>query len=200
MDHDSTDPWLWLEDVDSDEALAWVRERNAETERELTALPGYAALRARLKTILDSRDRIPYVGHHDGRYYNFWRDADHERGIWRRTTLDEYRKPAPAWETVLDLDALARHCLTPAECRDLAALPADARPLALLARWTRKEACLKALGTGLQIEPSSFGVGADAAQEEVGLMTIWGQRVVLVQAVEPAPGWIGAVARVKVGH
>lgn len=99
-----------------------------------------------------------------------------------------------------DLDALARHCLTPAECRDLAALPADARPLALLARWTRKEACLKALGTGLQIEPSSFAVGADAAQEEVGLMTIWGQRIVLVQAVEPAPGWIGAVARVKVGH
>jgi prolyl oligopeptidase len=102
------DPWLWLEDIDSDRALGWVAERNAETERELTALPGYAALRARLKTILDSRDRIPYVGHHDGRFYNFWRDADHERGIWRRTTLEEYRKPAPAWETVLDLDALAR--------------------------------------------------------------------------------------------
>jgi prolyl oligopeptidase len=108
MDDDGADPWLWLEDVDSDEALAWVRERNAETERELSFLPGYAALRARLKTILDARDRIPYVGHHDGRYYNFWRDADHERGIWRRTTLDEYRKPAPDWETVLDLDALAR--------------------------------------------------------------------------------------------
>jgi prolyl oligopeptidase len=102
------DPWLWLEDVDSDAALGWVAERNAETERELTALPGYAPLRARLKTILDSRDRIPYVGHHAGRFYNFWRDADHERGIWRRTTLDEYRQPAPAWETVLDLDALAR--------------------------------------------------------------------------------------------
>ena len=27
--------------------------------------------------------------------------------MWRRTTLDEYRKPAPHWETVLDLDALA---------------------------------------------------------------------------------------------
>jgi prolyl oligopeptidase len=107
-DRSEDDPWLWLEDVDSERALGWVRERNADTERELTALPGYAALRARLKTILDARDRIPYVGHHDGRFYNFWRDADHERGIWRRTTLDEYRKPQPAWETVLDLDALAR--------------------------------------------------------------------------------------------
>jgi prolyl oligopeptidase len=106
--NDNSDPWLWLEDVDSDRALGWVRERNTESERELTALPGYADLRARLKTILDSRDRIPYIGHHAGRFYNFWRDADHERGIWRRTTLDEYRKPLPAWETVLDLDALAR--------------------------------------------------------------------------------------------
>ncbi|MFJ1468362.1 prolyl oligopeptidase family serine peptidase [Massilia orientalis] len=107
-DNGHFDPWLWLEDVDSGRALGWVAERNAETERELTALPGYAALRTRLKTILDARDRIPYAGHHDGRFYNFWRDADHERGIWRRTTLAEYRKPAPAWETVLDLDALAR--------------------------------------------------------------------------------------------
>ena len=106
--NDNRDPWLWLEDVDWDRALNWVRARNAESERELTALPGYAPLRARLKTILDARDRIPYVGHHDGRYYNFWRDADHERGLWRRATLAEYRKPAPAWETVLDLDALAR--------------------------------------------------------------------------------------------
>jgi prolyl oligopeptidase len=107
-DNEHLDPWLWLEDVDSDRALGWVAERNTETERELTVLPGYAALRTRLKTILDSRDRIPYAGHHDGRFYNFWRDADHERGVWRRTTLDDYRKPDPAWETVLDLDALAR--------------------------------------------------------------------------------------------
>jgi prolyl oligopeptidase len=106
--HDDPDAWLWLEDIDSDRALGWVRDRNAESERELGALPGYADLRARLGTILDSRDRIPYVGHHGGRFYNFWRDAGHERGIWRRTTLDEYRKPLPAWETVLDLDALAR--------------------------------------------------------------------------------------------
>jgi len=106
--NDQHDPWLWLEDVDSTQALDWVRARNAESEAALTALPGYAPLRARLKTILDSRERIPYAGHHNGLFYNFWRDADHERGIWRRTTLDEYRKAEPAWETVLDLDALAR--------------------------------------------------------------------------------------------
>jgi prolyl oligopeptidase len=102
------DPYLWLEDVDSERALGWVGERNAETEAELTAAPGYAQLRTRLKTILDSKDRIPYVSLYEGRCYNFWRDAGHERGVWRRTTMDEYRKGAPQWETVLDLDRLAR--------------------------------------------------------------------------------------------
>jgi len=106
QDHD--DPNLWLEEVASDEALAWVRERNAESEQELTARPGYTALRTRLKTILDSKERIPYVGRHNGLFYNFWRDAEHPRGIWRRTTLDSYRDPEPQWETVLDLDQLAR--------------------------------------------------------------------------------------------
>lgn len=102
------DPYLWLEEIDGERARAWVAERNAAAEAELEGRPGFAPLRARLKAILDSSEKIPYVGVHDGLCYNFWRDADHARGIWRRTTLDEYRKPAPQWETVLDLDALAR--------------------------------------------------------------------------------------------
>ncbi|ALK97815.1 prolyl oligopeptidase [Massilia sp. WF1] len=102
------DPYLWLEEVDSERALGWVAGHNAGAEAELTAAPGYAPLRTRLKDILDSKDRIPYVGRHGGWFYNFWRDADHPRGLWRRTTLDEYRKPAPQWQTVLDLDRLAR--------------------------------------------------------------------------------------------
>jgi len=102
------DNHLWLEEVASDRALGWVGERNADSERALTARPEYAALRTRLKAILDSKERIPYASRHAGLFYNFWRDADHPRGLWRRTTLEEYRKPEPAWETVLDLDALAR--------------------------------------------------------------------------------------------
>lgn len=102
------DPWLWLEQIDTDEARAWVDARNAATEAELEADPRFAPLRARLKSILDSSDKIPYVGVHGGWCYNFWRDAVHVRGVWRRTSLTEYRKPTPQWETVLDLDALAR--------------------------------------------------------------------------------------------
>lgn len=102
------DPYRWLEDVTGERALAWVREHNAQAEKEFGADPRYEPLRKQLVAILDSNERIPYVTRMGEHYYNFWRDADHPRGVWRRTTLDEYRKRAPAWEEVFDLDALAR--------------------------------------------------------------------------------------------
>jgi prolyl oligopeptidase len=103
-----SDPYLWLEDVGSDRALDWARGQNEVTRRELESDPAFPALRDRIQAILDSRDRIPHVTKHGAHYYNFWRDADHPRGLWRRTSLAEFRRPQPAWETVLDLDALAR--------------------------------------------------------------------------------------------
>jgi prolyl oligopeptidase len=102
------DQYRWLEDVGGERALDWVRAHNAVAEGELGAGPGYAGLRARLKAILDSKERIPYASLHAGQLYNFWRDAEHPRGVWRRTTLEQYRTVSPAWETVLDLDRLAR--------------------------------------------------------------------------------------------
>jgi prolyl oligopeptidase len=104
---DGQDRFGWLEDVSGRRSMAWVEAHNAATEKELAAGPEYATLRTRLKTILDSKERIPYVSQHAGHVYNFWRDAGHVRGIWRRTTLDEFRKRTPAWETVIDLDRLA---------------------------------------------------------------------------------------------
>jgi prolyl oligopeptidase len=102
------DPWLWLEEVQGDKALAWVRERNAETRQRLEAWPGFAETRRRILDVLDSRDRIPAIARRGGFVYNFWQDAEHPRGLWRRTTLDDYRQPQPAWDIVLDLDALGR--------------------------------------------------------------------------------------------
>ena len=106
--HAQPDPNLWLEDVAGERALGWVRERNAESERVLEDGPGFDALRAGIREVLDSRERIPDVARRGAHLYNVWKDAANPRGLWRRTTLDEYRKPAPAWETVLDLDALAK--------------------------------------------------------------------------------------------
>ncbi|NBW96166.1 MAG: S9 family peptidase, partial [Planctomycetia bacterium] len=104
---DRVDPFLWLEDVTGDRQLEWVRARNAESGRALAESKEFKGLETRLLAILDSKDRIPMVSKIGDRLYNFWRDANHPKGVWRRTTLDEYRKPEPVWETVLDLDGLA---------------------------------------------------------------------------------------------
>ena len=102
------DPYLWLEDVEGEAALDWVRGHNAATQALFEADPAFTRLRDDLLAILDSDERIPYVTRIGEHYYNLWRDARNERGLWRRTTLEEYRKPEPRWETVLDLDALAK--------------------------------------------------------------------------------------------
>ena len=100
------DPNLWLEDVTGDKPLAWVREQNARTDAELATTPGFDALQGQIEAILDSKAKIPGVEKIGEYYYNFWKDAQHQRGLWRRTTLEEYRKPEPRWETMIDLDAL----------------------------------------------------------------------------------------------
>lgn len=102
------DPYLWLENIDSDAALGWVRERNAETLGSLGATAEFAHTEHSIREVLDSSAKLPLVHKIGDFYYNFWTDAEHERGIWRRTTLEEYRTPEPAWEIVLDIDALNR--------------------------------------------------------------------------------------------
>lgn len=102
------DPYLWLEEVTADRALDWVKAQNAVSTNELQASPRFEATRKRLLSILDSKERIPGVAKHGAYYYNFWRDEKHVKGIWRRTTLEEYKKPEPQWELVLDLDKLAQ--------------------------------------------------------------------------------------------
>ena len=101
-----SDPNQWLEAVEDPKALDWVRQQNAKTEAELAATPEFRKLESELLAIYDSDARIPGVYKQGEWYYNFWRDKQNPRGLWRRTTLEEYRKPQPKWETVLDLDAL----------------------------------------------------------------------------------------------
>ncbi len=100
------DPYLWLEEVAGEKPLDWVRQQNALSTGELEARPDFEVIRQRLLKILNSKERIPHVAKHGVFYYNFWRDERNPRGLLRRTTLAEYRKASPAWETVLDVDAL----------------------------------------------------------------------------------------------
>ncbi|MEV4350083.1 prolyl oligopeptidase family serine peptidase [Actinoplanes sp. NPDC049596] len=100
------DPYRWLEDLDGPEVVAWIGERNAET---LDKLSGDGRLREALREVLDSKERIAFPGWRgDGFYYNFWTDADHPRGLWRRTTAGQFRLEEPEWEVLIDVDALNR--------------------------------------------------------------------------------------------
>lgn len=102
------DKHQWLEDVVGEKALDWVKARNQETRQKLDNDAGFVKLRRDLQVILDSKDRIPGIQKIGNAVYNFWMDAEHPRGIWRKTSMAEYRKPQPKWETVLDIDAIAK--------------------------------------------------------------------------------------------
>ena len=101
------DPYLWLEEIEGERALAFVEQQNSADAGEIR----------RRRLCGGSRhaggDLRP-AGQHSLRQrgaaaslYNLWKDANNPRGLWRRTTLDEFRKAEPAWEILLDLDGLA---------------------------------------------------------------------------------------------
>ena len=105
---EASDPYVWLEEVEGERAMEWVKAHNAHSLGVLQGDPRYETLHQQALEIVQSRDRIPAPGFtHDGHIDNFWQDAQHVRGVWRRTTLDSYKTAEPQWETVLDIDALA---------------------------------------------------------------------------------------------
>ncbi|NLF05570.1 MAG: S9 family peptidase, partial [Actinomycetales bacterium] len=100
------DPHAWLEDVEGKDALAWVGERNAHAAEAIESRPGFAATRESIREVLDSPDKIPHVVRRGEWLYNFWTDAEHPRGLWRRTSLESYRTTDPEWQVLIDVDAL----------------------------------------------------------------------------------------------
>ena len=127
---EASDPFTFLEEIQGERALAWARNENTRTLGFLQGDARYQQMFDRALTILQARDRIPMVAFRPDGLYNFWQDAEHVRGIVRRTTLASYRTDTPVWETVLDVDALARaegkswvyqgmSCLPPEERRCL---------------------------------------------------------------------------------
>jgi len=104
----TADPFRWLEDVNGDRSMAWVRAENAKTLGVLEKDPRFGALYRDALTIAEAHDRVPFPSFLAGQLYNFWQDSAHVRGIWRRTTMASYRSKSPTWTTVLDVDSLAR--------------------------------------------------------------------------------------------
>ncbi|MBJ2120870.1 S9 family peptidase [Arthrobacter sp. MSA 4-2] len=100
------DEFMWLEDIYGERPLEWVRSQNAVTEGMLID-PGFLTLEGGVLEVLDSTDRIPMVAKRGNHYYNFWRDAAHPKGLWRRTSWESYSTEDPEWEILLDVDALS---------------------------------------------------------------------------------------------
>ena len=129
----AADPYIWLEEPSSPRAMAWVDSHNAASTKILEADPRYQTLYDEALAIAGAKDRIPAPSFTHGAIYNFWQDPDHLRGIWRKTTLADYRTADPHWTTVLDIDALGKaegkswvmkdvDCLRPDERRCLVSL------------------------------------------------------------------------------
>ena len=127
---DPSDPYIWLEDVYGAKPMEWVHAHNAKTQAALEADPRYQQYYGEALAIAQAEDRIPNGSFIGGKIYNFWQDANHVRGIWRRTSVEDYASGHPNWQTVVDLDALAAaekanwvwkgaDCVRPAENRCL---------------------------------------------------------------------------------
>lgn len=102
------DDFLWLEDLRGEAALRWVAQENQRTLARYAQGQHFPGLERQVLDILNKDTRIPWVSKLGDDYYNFWQDQANPRGLLRRTTLQEYRKAEPVWETVLDIDALGK--------------------------------------------------------------------------------------------
>ncbi|MEW5836312.1 MAG: prolyl oligopeptidase family serine peptidase [Pseudomonadota bacterium] len=133
---DGNDPYLWLEKIHGQKPLAWVKEQNEVTAKRFASDASFETTRKQILEVLDSDEHIPYVNRMGDYLYNFWRDKAHPRGLWRRTTLAEFRKDRPHWDVLLDIDALNKRenkrwvfkgvqCLKPDYTRCLVSLSPD---------------------------------------------------------------------------
>lgn len=91
------DPYLWLEDVQGERALAWARDRNAQSQNILEAAPGFAQTRSKLLAVLDNRDQIPYISRSGKHVWNLWKDANNKRG-------------APRWTNTANRNQCGKRC------------------------------------------------------------------------------------------
>jgi prolyl oligopeptidase len=146
---DQPDKYQWLEDVNGERSMAWVNAENARSAKALDVGPVYDKLAETALKVLESPTRLPNPGFRVGEVYNTWQDAQHVRGILRRTSLDSYLTDQPDWHTVLDYDALAAqdnqkwvahglNCLYPGDGLCLVTLSAGGEDAATLREFDLK--------------------------------------------------------------
>ena len=126
------DPYLWLEEIDSKQSLAWVERHNARTLERLTGDERYAAIYEDTLDDLARSDRLPAIRVIGNDVYDLLQDAEHPRGLWRRMALGSFLAGKTSWETVLDVDALDAREKRSWVFRDAACHPPEHRRCMLL--------------------------------------------------------------------
>lgn len=104
----AVDDYLWLEEVDSEKSMQWVNQHNAITDEKLKSNPLYSNLYNQALTVLNNKSRLPSISQKGKWLYNFWQDEQNPRGIYRKTTLKQFKKKKPKWQTILDMDAYSK--------------------------------------------------------------------------------------------
>lgn len=146
----SSDAYLWLEDIESPKSLEFAKAENEKTLSVLQSDPNYKSIEADIRKLAYAKDRIPWAYPMRGYFYNFWRDEKNARGLWRRTTLSEYRKNNPKWEVIIDLDELSKkendnwvwhgaQCLPPRYERCLISLSRGGKDASVVREFDLKE-------------------------------------------------------------
>lgn len=181
---DMPDPYRWLEEVDGERALNWVHAQQPTLDPVLQS-PGFAKLEAELAEVMASPARLA-PGEQLGRHvYNFWRDAEHPRGLWRRSLPEDYLKGQPRWETVLDLDELARsegerwvwagaNCLAPRARRCLLSLSPGGGDAHVLREFDTVDRRFIAVGEGGFTLPEAKGGAGWVDADTLGVNTDFG--------------------------
>jgi len=181
---DMADPYRWLEDVDGDRALNWVRGQQPTLTPVLQS-PGFAKLEAELAEVMASPARLAPAEQLGRHVYNFWRDAEHPRGIWRRSAPEDYLKGQPRWETVLDVDQLAKsederwvwagaNCLAPQARRCLVSLSRGGGDAHVLREFDTVERRFITEGEGGFTLPEAKGGAGWADADTLGVYTDFG--------------------------
>jgi prolyl oligopeptidase len=180
------DPYVWLEDIHSDRAMAWVKAENERSAAVLQADPHYAEFKAEALQVLESPDRLAFPAFRDGVVYNTWQDASHLRGIVRKTTLASYLSAQPDWQTVIDYDALAKadnerwvqhglNCLYPGNSVCLAGLSAGGEDADTLREFDLKSGKFVAADAGGFIVPKAKHRVAWVDQDTLLVASDWGK-------------------------
>ncbi len=211
---DTRDPYLWLEDIEGQKALDWVKKENAATDALIRTRPGFETDRQRAKAILDDDRQIAGPGEVMGDVItSFWRDAANPRGIWRQSPLDAYLAGKPVWTTLIDIDALGRaekqswvwhgaDCLAPDYKRCLISVSPGGTDADIVREWDRTTKSFVADGFTLPQAKSSvtwenadtllvatdYGAGSMTASGYPRIVKRWKRGTPLSAAVTVAEG------------